>query len=221
MRRPRAKNGSAVRKRPRRSSTATTGAAPRAPLARCVHAASRATVRTATSSASSRSLVALSSRALISGSIPAPFLTPAAAEVAALGREVLADRDVERAAVGEPAHLLEDALAERARADDLGALAVLQRAGDDLRRRRGSPLTSTTTGTSASIGLPVASNTRRGRVRPLVETIVPSPTKMLETSTASLSSPPPLSRRSSTTPSAPLLEQLVDRLAHLAVRAGA
>src|SRR6185436_19454926 len=61
------------------------------------------------------------------------LLRPAAAEVAALGREVLADGDVERTAVGELLDLLEDALAERARADDGRAVAVLQRAGDDLR----------------------------------------------------------------------------------------
>ena len=64
------------------------------------------------------------------------LLDAAAAEVAPARREVLADGDVERAAVGELLDLLEDALAERARADDLGAVAVLQRAGDDLRRRR-------------------------------------------------------------------------------------
>ena len=70
--------------------------------------------------------------------MPCAAAAPAAAEVAARGREVLADGDVERAAVGELADLLEDALAERARADDRRAVAVLQRAGDDLRGRRGA-----------------------------------------------------------------------------------
>ena len=60
-----------------------------------------------------------------------------AAEVAALGREVLPGGDVQRAAVGELEDLLEDALAERLGADDLRAVAVLQRAGDDLRGRGG------------------------------------------------------------------------------------
>ena len=63
----------------------------------------------------------------------------AAAEVAARRREVLADRDVQRAAVAEPLDLLEDALAVRALADDLRPLAVLQRAGDDLRGRGRRP----------------------------------------------------------------------------------
>ena len=70
----------------------------------------------------------------------------AAAEVAPGRREVLTDGDVQRAAVRQPLDLLEDALAERARADDLGALAVLQRTGDDLRRARRASSTSTTTG---------------------------------------------------------------------------
>src|SRR6185437_909160 len=49
----------------------------------------------------------------------------AASQVAAVRREVLADRDVERAAVGQGLLLLEDALAERVRADDGGAPVVL------------------------------------------------------------------------------------------------
>ena len=42
------------------------------------------------------------------------------------------------AAVREVEDLLEDALAERGDADDRRPVAVLQRAGDDLRRRRGA-----------------------------------------------------------------------------------
>ena len=72
-----------------------------------------------------------------SGVMPGALLDAAAAEVAPVGREVLADRDVERAAVGERLLLLEDALAERVRADDRRAVVVLQRGGDDLRGRGG------------------------------------------------------------------------------------
>ena len=57
---------------------------------------------------------------------------------------------------------------------------------------------------SPLIASPVASNTRFGRLRPSVETIVPLSTKIEEIRTASLSSPPPLLRRSRTTPFAPL-----------------
>ena len=105
IRRPRAKNGSAVRKRPRRSSTATTGAAP--PRARSRARRGAATTSSASWSPSSRFVLG-SSTAFTSGSIAL------AAEVAPVRREVLADGDVERAAVREPADLLEDALAERA-----------------------------------------------------------------------------------------------------------
>ena len=78
-----------------------------------------------------------SSLARTSGMIPLPVRDALAAEVAALGREVLAGGDVQRAAVGELEDLLEDALAERLGADDLRAVAVLQRAGDDLGGRGG------------------------------------------------------------------------------------
>ena len=54
------------------------------------------------------------------------------------------------------------------------------------------------------IDAPVASNTRSGRERPRVVTILPSGMKMEETSTASFKRPPPLSRRSRTTDLAPL-----------------
>jgi hypothetical protein len=71
---------------------------------------------------------------------PGTALRPAAAEVLARRREVLAHRDVERTAVVERLDLLEDTLAERARAHELGAPAVLQCARDDLRRRRRPPV---------------------------------------------------------------------------------
>ena len=84
----------------------------------------------------SSGLVLGSSGRLDVGRDAVALLDAAAADVAPAGQEVLADGDVERAAVGELLDLLEDALAERARADHRRALAVLQRAGDDLRRRR-------------------------------------------------------------------------------------
>src|SRR5204862_3916503 len=48
------------------------------------------------------------------GGDPRALLDPAASQVASVGREVLPDRDVERAAVGHLLDLLEDALAEGA-----------------------------------------------------------------------------------------------------------
>ncbi len=100
-------------------------------------------------------------------------------------------------------HLLEDALAERVRADDQRAVMVLQRPCDDLRRRRGAASTSTTTGIGAG-------SRRRRRtawsgcwVRPRVETITPLGMKMLAVSCASSTSPPPFWRRSSTIPRGP------------------
>ena len=65
--------------------------------------------------------------ALTSGWMPLP------ARLVAVGGEVLADRQLQRAAVGEVDLLLEDALAEGAGADDLGAGVVGQRRGEDLR----------------------------------------------------------------------------------------
>ena len=57
-------------------------------------------------------------------------------DVLAAGQEVLAHGDVQHAAVGQRQHLLEDALAEGARAHHRGPVAVAQRARDDLRGRR-------------------------------------------------------------------------------------
>ena len=65
------------------------------------------------------------------------LLDAAAAEVASVGGEVLADGDVEGATVGERLLLLEDALAEGVGADDGRAVVVLKRGGDDLRGRGG------------------------------------------------------------------------------------
>src|SRR5205823_14173975 len=65
-----------------------------------------------------------------------PLRHALAAEVAPAGQEVLAGGDVQRAAVGELDHLLEDALAERLLPHEVRAMAILHRARDDLRRRR-------------------------------------------------------------------------------------
>src|SRR2546423_1888225 len=67
------------------------------------------------------------------GSDPRALLDAAAAQVVPVGREVLTDGDVERTSVGQFLDLLEDALAERAGAHDLGPAALLQGGGDDLR----------------------------------------------------------------------------------------
>src|SRR4051794_41445561 len=62
-----------------------------------------------------------------------PALDATPAQVAPAREEVLADGDVERAAVGQRLDLLEHALAEPARAVYLRAVAILQRARHDLR----------------------------------------------------------------------------------------
>ena len=59
-------------------------------------------------------------------------------QVDALRGEVFADRQLQRAAVGEALLLLEDALAVGAGADHGGAAVVGQRRGEDLRRRGGA-----------------------------------------------------------------------------------
>ena len=97
-------------------------------LAHCPRPATRESAR---SSASSRG-VRRSSRRLHVG-VDAVAL----GEVDAVGGEVLADRQLQRAAVGEADLLLEDALAVGAGADHLGAGVVGQRRGEDLRRRGG------------------------------------------------------------------------------------
>ncbi len=140
MRGPGPKNGSATRNFPRRSITATRGEptprrAGRARRGRA-HRSSAATTRSATASAWSPGARGIVGGVHV-GRDPAPSSHPAAAEVLPVGGEVLADRDVERPAVGERHDLLEDALAVGVGSDDLGPAAVLQRPGDDLGRRRG------------------------------------------------------------------------------------
>ena len=83
-----------------------------------------------------------------------------------------------------------------------------------------SPLTSTTTGILASIGSPVASNTRFGRARPFVDTIVPSGMKMLEIEHGLVEQAAAVVAQVEHDALRALGEQLVDRLADLAVRAG-
>ncbi len=155
------------------------------------------------------------------GGDPRALLDAAAAEVAPVGREVLTDRDVERAAVGQRFLLLEDALAKRVGADDRRAVMILQRRGDDLRGRGGVVSTSTTTGIEGAIGWPVARSVSLGWVRPRVVTIVPFAMKMLAISCASSTRPPPLARRSSTIPRAPSCSSRCTALANFAVRPGA
>ena len=91
------------------------------------------------------------------GSRPAPCLTPPPPRLRPFGREVLADGDVERAAVGELLLLLEDALAEGV------ACRRRSRGGGPAGRRSRSPpprrcsaSTSTTTGIAVGIAPPVA-----------------------------------------------------------------
>ena len=78
--------------------------------------------------------------------------------------------------------------------DDLRALAVLQRAGDDLRRRRGVAVDEHDQRRRlGAIG--VAGGVRASAAatpRPRVDTIVPSVRNALATSCASLTRPPPL-----------------------------
>ena len=142
---------------------------------------------------------------------PGPLLDPAAAEVAPVGREVLADRDVERAAVGERLLLLEDALAEGV------ACRRRSRGGGPAARRSRSPRPRRCWRPRArppgSSGDRAAGRHQRlrGCVRPRVVTIVPFGMKMLAISCASSTSPPPLPRRSSTIPRAPALAARVRR----------
>ena len=71
------------------------------------------------------------------GVTPATLLDAPTAEIASVGREVLTDRDVQRAAVGELLLLLKDALPECVSADDRRPAVVLKGRGDDLRGRGG------------------------------------------------------------------------------------
>ena len=72
----------------------------------------------------------------MSGLMPAPCLTPPPPRLRPFGVKYSPTVMSSAPPFGSRVDLLEHALAERARADDLGAVAVLQRAGDDLRRRR-------------------------------------------------------------------------------------
>ena len=132
--------------------------------------------------------------------------------------QVLADRQVEGAAGGQVDHLLEGALAVGAGPDDGRDVVVLHRRGQDLGRRGGVAVDEDDHRVRVDR---IADRVvvRSPWVRLSVLTITPCSTKMLAQSTASLSSPPPLPRRSSTTPSAPCAIQPLDLVAKLAVGA--
>ena len=116
-------------------------------------------------------------------------------------------------------HLLEGPLAVGAGADDLGEVVLLQRRGQDLGRRGGVAVdedhgrarVDRVARPPGSRGRPGSGSRSRRRCRPRA--------KMLGESTASLSSPPPLPRRSRTRPSAPLAVEPLDLVAQLAVGA--
>ena len=75
---------------------------------------------------------------------------------AAVGGQVLADRQVERAAVGQVDHLLEGALAVGAGADHLAEVVLLQRRGQDLGGRGGAAVDEHHRSAVASSASPVA-----------------------------------------------------------------
>ena len=219
IRRPRAKNGVAVRKRPRFSSTATIGAAVAA-----VAAAARCftpPARSAASSASSRLGVSGSSSALTSGVTPAPRLTPPPPRLRPLGRKYSPTVMSSAPPFGSGSISWKTPLPNVRVPTTVARVAVLERAGDDLRRRRAAVVDEhddRDVGVDRPAGRLV--DVRRAASGPCVVTILPSGMKIEETITASLSRPPPLSRRSSTTPVGAVVEQLAHRVADLVVRAG-
>ena len=197
VRGPGPNSGSATRKRPRFSSTATSGwsrRGPGGPDGRAHRRSSRAS--SATGSASSRSVSGLSTARTCGLMPPGGDRLPA-------GQVVVGDGEVEEAAVRERLDLLHEALAERARADHRGAIAVAQRAGDDLGGAGAAAVHEHDHRDVLVDRVALGVQRALGRGRPRTETILPSSMKMLETSTASESRPPPLPRRSSTIASAP------------------
>ncbi len=121
----------------------------------------------------------------------------------AVGGEVLADRQVECAALGQVDDLLEGALAVGARPDDGRDVVDLQRRGEDLGRRGRVAVDQDRPSASGRArhrprrrcGRPgCGSRSRRSRR---------SGRRCSRVRTASLSRPPPLPRRSSTRPLAP------------------
>ena len=109
-----------------------------------------------------------------------------------VGRVVVADHEVERAAVGEVEDLAEDALAERAPADDRRAEALVQRGGHDLGRARGAAVDQHDDRLARRDLARRLEHPLRPLARPSVVTITPFGTNALDTSTASSSRPPPL-----------------------------
>ena len=173
IRRPRSKNGSTTDEAPAPREHADEAVGRRRPRG-ISRSAARAGARrpareSARSSASSRGVSGIVARADVRRDA-------LAVQVAAVGRVVVAERQVERAAVGQVEDLAEHSLAERAPADDrrAEALAAARRSRSRTRSRcRDRPARRPA---CASIASPVASNTRCGRLRPLVVTITPSGT---------------------------------------------
>ena len=204
VRGPRPNSGSATRKRPRFSSTATSGWSRRRggrPRTAALTAWRRA--RRARPAAPRRAWCSGRRTAFTSG------LMPALGDRLAARQVVVGHGHVEDAAVRQRLDLLDHALAERVRADDGRALAVAQRAGHDLRGAGAAAVDEHDHGdASGRSRRPRRPRTRSRRARPRTDTIWPSSMKMLDTSTASRSRPPPLPRRSSTIPSAPASSSL-------------
>ena len=130
-------SGSAVRKRPRRSSTATIAPSartrgPRRRLAarlRAAHLTLAASVLSATARPWGVSTPWATST---SGVMPAPCLTPPPPRLRPLGVKYSPTVMSSAPPLDERLLLLEDALAERVGADDGGAAVILQRGCDDL-----------------------------------------------------------------------------------------
>ena len=226
---PRPKTGSPVRKRPRASSRTTSGspgAGPAGPPPRPPPGpdGSRAG---ATDDADGlvQALVGRRGGHVLGrdvGQDALPGLDAAAAEVAPVGREVLAGGDVQRAAVGAARGPAGRRPCRTSACPTTFARSRSCSAPVTISEADAVPLsTRTTSGAFGTTGLPVARSVRAGTARPRVVTIGPSSRNALATSWASLTSPPPLSRRSRTNALAPLLARLLQRLVDLGVRAGA
>ena len=187
---PGSKNGSATRNLPRRSITATRRRRRRGRLA--LTGLRPRPSCSATVSAWSSGPCAGCRAAYTLGGIPAPSRTPPPPRLLPVRSEVLADGDVERAAVGSGWISWKTPLpyvcvpTTFARPRSLSAPVTIS-AADAVPRS-----TSTTIGILGAIASPLAMYTWRGWLRPSVETIVPSGMKMLATLTASSSRPPPL-----------------------------
>ena len=207
IRLPGVKNGSATRKRPRLSTVATIpSAGPARALARVLRerrlrrrgglrfgdrpgAGSQLVGETssARSSASSR-FVSGSSLARTSGLSPWPGLRPAPPRLRPLGRKYWPTVRSSAPPLSSGMISWKTPLPNVRDADELGALAVLQRAGDDLRRRRGAGVDEHDRRELPAIGWPTALSVCVGTARPRVVTIGPSAMNMLAISCACVTS---------------------------------